>query len=76
MKIPTSYEVSRWPEFVAFAKRLGIPGAEIEDKFPWLSVTIQIGPEDETVKVTQVFLGMDKDNSDSSIRLPVPTCIH
>lgn len=49
MKPVEGYEVYHWPEFIAFAKRLGVPW-----ELPTIDLNIFI-PVDGFVKITQEF---------------------
>lgn len=55
-KFADSFEVFRWPEFLAFAKRLGIP---LELPITDLGIVLRM---DESVKVDLGFRSMDLEN--------------
>lgn len=51
---PEGYDVVRWPEFIAFAKRLGINLA-----LPFRGLSISIPFEGECVEITQTYIADD-----------------
>ena len=59
MKLPTLIEVWRWPEFQAFAKRLGIAPSPL----PTVALTIKFDPPETSngglAQITQTYLGRD-----------------
>ncbi len=55
----TGYGVHRWPEFLAFAKRLGI-----DLELPTTVITIRI-PHDEIVTIIHEYLADDIDQQDT-----------
>lgn len=59
MSRPNSWDVYRWPEFQAFARRLGIP---LDETFT-RSLTIRMESPDHEVQITHGYPGVDKKES-------------
>lgn len=55
---PIGYEVWQWPEFRAFAERLGI---ELGEQLPTTGVAISIA-YDKVVEVTHIYLAQDREH--------------
>lgn len=56
----SGYNVWRWPEFIAFAERLGVV---LSDDVQTTNLIIDI-PHDGLTKITQEFRGIDKSDDD------------
>jgi hypothetical protein len=61
-KHPEGYDVVRWPEFIAFAKRLGINLA-----LPFRDLMINIPFEGRCVEITQTYVADDINQPDAKM---------
>lgn len=60
MRTPTSSEVYQWPEFKAFAQRLGVT---VDKPSTWFRVTMDFDG-DRLVEIEQHYFGQDSHNTE------------